>query len=63
MQLFLLPQRELHYVGQEMFFKAKKQWQEDIIKDIEWLIVTNSWWDTVDYIASNIAGEYFKKWQ
>ena len=61
-ELFVLPQRELHYVGQEMMLKVKKQWTKNVIKEIEWFIVTNSWWDTVDYIASNLAGEYFKKW-
>jgi 3-methyladenine DNA glycosylase AlkD len=60
--LFILPQRELHYVGQEMMLKAKKQWSENTILDIEWFIITNSWWDTVDYIASNLAGTYFKKY-
>ena len=61
-KLFSMPQREFHYVGQEMLLKVKRLWTKDIIKDIEWFVTTNSWWDTVDYIASNLAGEYFKKW-
>jgi 3-methyladenine DNA glycosylase AlkD len=28
---------------------------------IEKLIVTKSWWDTVDILATHLAGEYFKK--
>ncbi|MBT8327679.1 MAG: DNA alkylation repair protein [Bacteroidia bacterium] len=61
-KLFELPQREFHYVAQEMMLKCKKQWAKAVIKDIEWFIITNSWWDTVDYIAVNLAGEYFRKW-
>lgn len=61
-ELFFQPQRELHYVAQELLMKCKKQWQEHHIEDIEWFITTNSWWDSVDYLASNVVGEYFKKW-
>ena len=61
-ELFLKPQRELHYVAQELLLKCKRKWSKAIISDIEWFIQTNSWWDTVDFIASNLAGEYFKKW-
>ncbi|MGB0850095.1 MAG: DNA alkylation repair protein [Bacteroidia bacterium] len=60
--LFSQPQREFHYVGQELLFKCKKQWKEHHIEDIEWFITTNSWWDTVDFLASSVVGEYFKKW-
>jgi 3-methyladenine DNA glycosylase AlkD len=61
-QLFLKPQRECHYVAQELLIKAKKQWKEHHIEDIEWFITTHSWWDTVDHLASNVVGTYFKKW-
>jgi 3-methyladenine DNA glycosylase AlkD len=42
--------------------KCKKQWKEQHIEEIEWFITTNSWWDTVDHLASNVAGTYFTKW-
>ena len=61
-EMFLQPQREFHYVGQELLMKCKKQWKEHHIEDIEWFIITNSWWDTVDHLASNVVGTYFKKW-
>jgi 3-methyladenine DNA glycosylase AlkD len=60
--LWAQPKRELHYVAQELLMKSKKQWQEHYIEDIEMLITTNSWWDTVDHLASNVVGEYFIKW-
>jgi 3-methyladenine DNA glycosylase AlkD len=60
--MFLLPQREFHYTAQELLMKVKKQWEFHHIEDIEWFITTNSWWDTVDHLASNVAGAFFKKW-
>ncbi len=60
-ELFNQPYRELHYVAQEMVQKNKRNWTANTINDIEWLVVTKSWWDTVDFIASNLAGPFFKK--
>jgi len=60
--LFSLPQRELHYVGQELLMSYKKQWNENTIEILEELITTNSWWDTVDFLAGSAAGHYFEKW-
>jgi len=61
-QLWVKPQRELHYIAQEMLLRGKKEWTPDFVYDLEWFISTNSWWDTVDFIASNLVAEYFKKW-
>jgi len=44
-----------------LLFKAKKQWTSNSIKDFEWFITTRSWWDTEDYIASDVVGEFCKK--
>jgi len=33
---------------------------EGNIKDYQFLIINKSWWDTVDYIASNLVGPYFR---
>ncbi len=60
--LFLRPHRECHYIAQELLLMAKNQWKEHHIEDIEWFILQNSWWDTVDFLASNVVGAYFKKW-
>jgi 3-methyladenine DNA glycosylase AlkD len=60
LELYALPQREFHYFGMELIPLFKKEWKEDIIKLFEKLILTNSWWDTVDYIAPVLVGNYFK---
>lgn len=60
-ELFLQPERELHYVGQEMVLKAKKQWTEDTIYDLYWFVTNKSWWDTIDFFSANLLGEFFKR--
>ena len=55
-----IPHRELHYTGMEIAEKYKKQF---IAKDIYWMefmIVNQSWWDTVDFIATHLVGNLFK---
>jgi 3-methyladenine DNA glycosylase AlkD len=59
-ELWEKPQRELHYFAQEFAFKYQKQVAITDIELYEYLIKTNSWWDTVDYIAANLVGNYFK---
>ncbi|WP_297514595.1 DNA alkylation repair protein [Flavobacterium sp.] len=60
--LFEQPYRELHYCGMELFYKAvKKKYLPEDIYLIEHLIVTHSWWDTVDFIAKYLLGGYLKQ--
>lgn len=60
--LYSKKQRELHYCGIEILMKElKKKYQKEDISFIEFLIVTNSWWDSVDVIAKYILGEYLKQ--
>jgi len=56
------PQRELHYAAIELLVKYKKLWTADTIKDFEQLILTNSWWDSVDTLSSHVIGPLFKKY-
>lgn len=49
------PQREMHYIGLEMAQKAMKNESEDFIHFLEELILTKSWWDSVDWIAKLVA--------
>lgn len=58
--LWQADEREVHYCAQELFFRKKWFRQEKSIQLIETMITTNSWWDTVDFIATNICGAYFK---
>lgn len=49
------PQREMHYIGLEMAQKAMKNEPEDCIHFLEELILTKSWWDSVDWLAKLVA--------
>lgn len=60
-QLWQLPQRELHYAAQEIVSHKRYINQPNFPSLMEYLIIHRSWWDTVDYIASNIAGPWFLK--
>lgn len=55
------PERELHHFAQEICFKLRKDWSSEIIELFEWMVTHKSWWDTVDFIASDLCGTYFKK--
>jgi 3-methyladenine DNA glycosylase AlkD len=58
-ELFTKSQRELQYCGIEILIKElKKNYKKEDIQLIEKLIVTNSWWDSVDVIAKYILGQY-----
>ena len=57
--LYKLPQREFHMCATEIFEKhLRKRYTLEDIDIIEQLIIQNSWWDTVDFIAKQILGNY-----
>ncbi len=56
---FLLPEREYHYFAIELFGFYKKQWQPSSIKAIEHCLLSKSWWDSVDHMASEWLGPFF----
>ena len=55
------PQREFQYFTQELVYRYYKQFEKNDITLFEFMITHKSWWDTIDYIAAKITGEYFKK--
>ncbi len=59
--LWLEPQREMQYFAIDILTKYKKVWTEDMIQLFEQLIVTKSWWDSVDGISSALVSVYFKR--
>lgn len=59
-QLWQTPGRELQYATMEIASRKTFLKDSERIILIEWMITHESWWDTVDYIASNIAGVWFK---
>jgi len=63
LDLYKLPQRELHVSATEIFEKQlRKTYLKEDIAIIEKLITQNSWWDTVDFIAKQILGKYLLKY-
>jgi len=58
-ELFQKKEREFHYCGLEIMIEEGKN--SNTIEDIhliEKLIITYSWWDTVDFLAKYVLGNY-----
>ena len=61
--LYQLEEREFHMCAIEIFEKnSRKYYNQEDINLITYLIVNNSWWDTVDFIAKQILGKYLKQY-
>jgi 3-methyladenine DNA glycosylase AlkD len=59
LELYSKTQRELQYCAIEILIQqVKGNYKKQDVQLIEQLIITNSWWDSVDTIAKNILGEY-----
>ncbi|MDP3461388.1 MAG: DNA alkylation repair protein [Bacteroidales bacterium] len=56
------PQREFQYSAMEVLFKMRKQSTPQLITLYEFMITHKSWWDTVDYLAPNLAGDWFTRY-
>ena len=61
-ELMQQPQREFHYFAISLVGKVKKQWTLDNWKLFEKMILTHSWWDTVDSLAGGTMGHYFRRY-
>jgi 3-methyladenine DNA glycosylase AlkD len=59
--LWAEPQRELQYIAMQLLEKPIKRSNENFLELLEYLVITKSWWDTVDYIAANLTGAFLKK--
>jgi 3-methyladenine DNA glycosylase AlkD len=58
-ELFNKKEREFHQVATDLLVKEfKKNYILEDIKLIENLIITNSWWDSVDVVAKYLLGGY-----
>ena len=61
-ELFQMKEREFHQTGIDLLVKElKKNFAIEDIKLIEKLIITNSWWDSVDTIAKYLLGGYLQQ--
>ena len=59
LDLWELPEREYQYAAISLLRKFTKKWDEDFIDLFEQLIITKSWWDSVDGLASWMVGIHF----
>ncbi len=55
-------ERDWQYFAMETMFKIRKQWTPDMLDVWEYMITHKSWWDTVDYMASNLVGTWLQKY-
>jgi 3-methyladenine DNA glycosylase AlkD len=55
-KLWLEEKRECHYAAIDLLQGYKKLWNQNTLTLLEYCIINNSWWDTIDDIASNCVG-------
>ena len=60
--LWALPQREFQYAATSLLGRLETQLPTTFIRTLEYLIVTKSWWDTVDTISTGALGVHFKRY-
>jgi 3-methyladenine DNA glycosylase AlkD len=60
--LWELPQREFQYAAVSLLGKIEEQLPAEFIETVEYLIITKSWWDTVDSIAGSTVGTHFRRY-
>ena len=54
-------EREFVYTGLVYCEKAKKTWTANSLQLFEYMVITHSWWDSVDVIAVHLIGELLRK--
>ena len=59
--LWALPAREYQYCGMDLLDKMQRKVTPEFVPLIEYMIVTKSWWDTVDLLASHAVGSMFTR--
>ena len=59
--LWSLPEREFQYAGISLLGKLEEKLPSEFIATLEYLLITKSWWDTVDSIAAGAIGTHFQR--
>lgn len=59
-ELWEKPEREYQYFAMELCSRYSRSVDKSWIDHYESLIISKSWWDTVDFIAATLVGHYFK---
>lgn len=60
-QLWHLPERELQYFAMETCGRLAGKTPESHINTVEFMLKSKQWWDTVDYIAADLAGKHLQR--
>jgi 3-methyladenine DNA glycosylase AlkD len=60
--LWRLPEREYQYLAMTLISKLEKKLTPDFIEPLEYLLITKSWWDTVDALAGHPVAALFKRY-
>ena len=60
-ELWSLPEREFQYIATSLLGRFANQIPAEFIETIEYLLVTKSWWDTVDTLSTGVLGGHFKR--
>ena len=60
--LWALPQREFQYAATCILSRSEQRLPAGFIRTLEYLLVTKSWWDTVDTISSGTLGVHFQRY-
>jgi 3-methyladenine DNA glycosylase AlkD len=59
--LWSLREREFQYAATSLLGRFERQLPASFIRTLEYLIVTKSWWDSVDTIATGTLGVHFQR--
>ena len=59
--LYSLPYREFHYTALEIAERLMKRTIPEDIYIIEYMLDYNQWWDSVDFVATTLAGRWHKE--
>ena len=59
-QFWELPEREYQYFAMELIARYYNKAEKDWIEHYQELITYKAWWDTVDFIAGTLVGQYFR---
>lgn len=60
-ELWALPEREYQYTALDLLHKVEKKLPAGFISTYEQLIITKSWWDTVDDLAGHGIATHFQR--
>lgn len=61
-QLWQLSEREFHYMAMGLLEKYSKEAKPSHIDVLERWVTTQSWWDTVDFLAAHLVGYQLSKY-